>query len=96
MDVPEIDVTEGPLFNSTTSFKNVQEDNLNVLKGETPGQVYAYRYNDTRVVLGTRRLDVFGAAVGIKVIANGSYQCFASNANETEISALDIIVIGLY
>lgn len=96
MDVAEVNVTaDGALFNFTSSsfsYESLQENERTILSNELAGQVYAYRINDTHLALGTRRADVFGAAVGIGVIANGTYQCFASNPYENQTAPLDIII----
>ena len=95
MTVPEVSISEVPLFDSSSStFSFLNENKRKVLMNELPGQLYAYRYDDTRLALGTRRQDVFGAAIGIEVIANGSYQCFASNGNANAAAMLDINVKG--
>ena len=56
------------------------------------GQVYAYRHNETYVVLGTRKREVFGTAVGIGVISSGQYQCIAINdlANNSEAVEIEV------
>lgn len=94
--VEEINATDTKLFNFTsyTFSSDLNEYELNLLKDEQLGQVYAYRINDTRVVLGTRRADVFGAAIGIGEIANGTYECFGENSNTNTTKLLHLNVIG--
>ena len=69
----------------TTDFGGIQE---------TLGQLYAYRYNDTYVVLGTRSAitedGAIQTAVGISEVANGAYHCSAENANATRNSSVAI------
>ena len=52
-----------------------------VVPNEQVGQLYAYRINDSAVVLGTRRASTFGASIGIGSLANGTYRCLAENDN---------------
>ena len=52
-----------------------------VVPNEQVGQLYAYRINDSAVVLGTRRASTFGASIGIGSLANGAYRCLAENDN---------------
>ena len=71
----------------STAFENVTSD--------TPGQLYAYHYSNTSVVLGTR-LSVtpngsIETAVGISEVADGTYRCIARNfANGTSESEINI------
>ena len=94
--VKEINATDTKLFNFTsfTFSSDLNEYELNLLQDEQLGQVYAYRINDTRVVLGTIRADVFGAAIGIGEIASGTYQCFAENANTNSSRNFTLTVKG--
>lgn len=65
--------------------------NLTVLENERAGQVYAYRYNETTVVLGTRKREVFGAAVGIGEASSGLFKCIAYNElNQDHEQVIDI------
>jgi len=72
----------------TTDFGGIQE---------TLGQLYAYRYSDTYVVLGTRSaISEDGAiqtAVRMSEVANGTYHCRAENANATSETSVTIEVV---
>ena len=52
--------------------------------GEQVGQLYAFRVDESNVVLGTRESNESGLCVkiGIQPVANGVYRCVAQNANE--------------
>ncbi len=65
-----------------------------ILQDEIAGQMYSYRYNDTRVVLGTRKRDSLGAAVGIGTVAIGQYKCFAMNERQNKDILLQINVLS--
>lgn len=67
---------------STQSMENFTlSEQSDILNDEKPGQLYAYRYNETTVVLGTRDAKFLGADVGIGPIASGSYVCRTINNN---------------
>ena len=61
--------------------------------GERPGQLYAYRVNNSAAYLGTRDNLTFGASIGIKMVANGMYICDAQNDNENAAASLTVNVI---
>lgn len=61
---------------------------------EQSGQLYAYRVNSSAVYLGTRNAAEFGAAIGIGVIADGTYTCIAQNRNESASVNLTVTVDG--
>ena len=67
-----------------------EEHHLEVLQNEEPGQLYAYRYNNTKVVLGSRKKEIFGAAVGVSMNSKGKYKCVAINDYEREEFDLEI------
>ena len=87
-------VTSGSASDSLTA-DCFQDDRRNVLENERAGQMYAYRYNDTTVVLGTRKRDFLGAEVGIDTVANGTYRCTATNVNGEMSQDINITVQGL-
>ena len=62
--------------------------------GEESGQLYVYRVNSSVAYLGTRREDELGVAIGIGQIADGMYQCFAENINETAVITITVDVTG--
>lgn len=91
-DVTEIDSNDKLNFTSYKFSLALDE----ILSKEKLGQVYAYRLNNSRVILGTRRTDIFGAAIGVREISNGSYQCFAENNDTSNSRVLHLIVIRKY
>lgn len=73
----------------------LNEDQVNVLENEKAGQLYAYRYSNTTVILGTRDASILGANAGIGSIAEGRYRCRAENfRNASDERELDIYVSG--
>ena len=100
MDVLEVNIsTTGPTMPTVgsgsgysmrlTPYSEVdpKEDRTLILNDEEAGQMYAYRYNDTHVVLGSRKGEIFGAAVGTGSISDGQYKCVAnSQYAEAELS----------
>ncbi len=75
------------------SLDLLEEDVRSVLLNESAGQLYAYRCNDTMVILGTRRSDVFGVSIGVDYIASGAYECVAENQNSSNHHEVNITVI---
>ena len=73
-------------------------DGFSVVPNEQVGQLYAYRINDSAVVLGTRRASTFGASIGIGSAASGTYRCVAENdnANSEDITTISINSEFLY
>ena len=63
---------------------------------EEAGQLYAYRLNESAVILGTRDSETLGASVGIKPVASGLYECVTQNINQTEVMPLTISVEGMF
>ena len=57
----------------------------NITSSEQPGQLYAYHFSNSTVVLGTRSAvytainDTFPIVVGISSVAEGMYQCEVTN-----------------
>ncbi len=68
------------------------DDTFSVVPNEQVGQLYAYRINDSAVVLGTRRTSTFGASIGIGSVASGMYRCQAENDNANSQSVININV----
>ena len=91
VNVTEIDVTD---MNFNFSTFTLPEQLCELLKDEVLGGVYSYRTNATRVVLGTRNTDVFGAPIGIQIAANGTYECFAENNQTNNTKQLHLKVLG--
>jgi len=58
--------------------------------------LYAYRLNESAVILGTRDNETFNAPIGIKQVAQGKYRCLTVNVNETETIILTVKVKGMY
>ena len=67
-------------------FQNITEESI--------GQLYAYYYSDTSVVLGTRSAtseESIQMAVGLYAVANGLYVCIVNNfINATSRIDVDI------
>ena len=84
--VPEVSFREdqvtgsGAGGNMLTPISMIEEA-FPVVPNEQVGQLYAYRINNSAVVLGTRRASTFGASIGIGTVASGTYRCLAKNAN---------------
>lgn len=97
-DVPEVNITLSAGTNTTDGSGSGDSEGIDILpidseiESQMAGQVYAYRHNATFVVLGTRKRDVLGAAVGINEISNGKYQCIATNDREQDYQIVDISV----
>ncbi len=70
----------------------VERDVPTKLPTEKAGQLYAYRLNESAVILGTRDNATLGARVGVSLEANGHYECLTKNINETEIIHVNISV----
>ena len=68
----------------------MSDEKFSVIADEQVGQLYAYRINNSAVVLGTRRSSTFGASIGIGSVAQGKYKCIAENENANR--ELDITV----
>ncbi|ORU94334.1 MAG: hypothetical protein A6F71_09240 [Cycloclasticus sp. symbiont of Poecilosclerida sp. M] len=64
-----------------------------ILETEEAGQMYAYRHNATTVALGTRKREVFGAAVGIGLVSNGMFKCIANNDYATDTIDMEVILL---
>ena len=66
-------------------YVNIPEVDLGIssqVSGEKPGQLYAYRVNNSAAYLGTRDDTTLGASVGIKMmVGSGIYRCYAQNEN---------------
>ena len=73
---------------------SMSDNGFPVVPNEQVGQLYAYRINDSAVVLGTRRASTFGASIGIGSVASGTYQCLAENANANSESSVTISVLS--
>ena len=58
----------------------MSNERISVIPDEQVGQLYAYRINNSAVVLGTRRTSSFGASIGIELVAQGKYRCIAENS----------------
>lgn len=74
--------------------RNENASGFSQVSMEQSGQLYAYRVNSSSVYLGTRNAGEFGAAIGVGVIANGSYMCIAQNRNESASVNLAVTVEG--
>ena len=85
-----INITEVNMSNIGEVFKQT----TNPAVSKEIGQVYAYKYSDTKVELGTGMYGLFHAAVGISEIANGTYECFAENNNASSWIKVHINVTG--
>ena len=94
IDIPEINISSRIILGMPSSTELLGSNERDILMTEIAGQLYAYRVNDTYVVLGTRKADVFGAAVGADSIANGAYQCFASNEYNNVSASIFITIPG--
>ena len=73
---------------------SMSDNGFPVVPNEQVGQLYAYRINDSAVVLGTRRASTFGASIGIGSVTSGTYQCVAENDNANSESNVTISVLS--
>ena len=73
---------------------STEDDEFSAVPYEQVGQLYAYRINDSAVILGTRRANSLGASIGIGSIAQGIYQCLAENANAKSEKEINISVLS--
>lgn len=89
----ELDTTAGSGSGDSSTITPIFEPHY-VLETEQAGQMYAYRHNATTVVLGTRKREVFGAAVGIGLVSNGMFKCIATNDYATD--TIDMKVISVF
>ena len=86
--VPDDIVTSMPTSGAyITDFENVAEESV--------GQLYAYYYTETSVVLGTRSATSLNGtiqmAIGLSAFANGVYVCMVENfINTTNRIDVDI------
>lgn len=71
----------------------LEPDLSSILATERAGQMYVYRYNDTTVTLGTRSRKIFGAAVGIGEISNGSFRCMAVNQQYKQDEEVFVLIV---
>ena len=78
--------------NADNILTPINDDMFSVVTNEQVGQLYAYRINDSAVVLGTRRASTFGVSIGIGSVANGTYRCFAENDNANDQRIISINV----
>ena len=69
---------------------SINDEEFSVAPDEQVGQLYAYRINDSAVILGTRESSTFGASIGIGSVAGRTYQCLAENANANRDSRITI------
>ena len=72
----------------------MSDEEFSVIPDEQVGQLYAYRINNSAVVLGTRRSSTFGASIGIGSVAQGIYQCMAKNAHAKNDLVISISVLS--
>ena len=82
-----------------TEYENVPEVEKYLtgqIFDERAGQLYAYRLNESAVILGTRDNETLGSPVGIKSVADGSYECLIQNPNAIETKLLTISVTGMF
>ena len=65
---------------------------------EILGQLYAYRINNSAVVLRTRETFYLDQRIpiGISQVAKGEYTCTARNANEMDEVSVNIDIVGEY
>ena len=75
---------------------SMSDNGFPAVPNEQVGQLYAYRINDSAVVLGTRRASTFGASIGIGSVANGTYRCLAENDNAKSESSVTISVLSKF
>ena len=102
--IPEVPFREDPMIGSgigagdgISNAGNMltpisMSDGFSVIPNEQVGQLYAYRINDSAVVLGTRRASTFGASIGIGSVASGTYQCLAENDNTNSENVVTISI----
>jgi hypothetical protein len=70
------------------------------LTEDSVGRLYAYRYTNTSVVLGTRSAEIdtgrgLYMAVGLSDSANGEYVCFAENFPERELRGISTYTVTI-
>ena len=73
------------------------------LSSESVGQLYAYRYSNTSVVLGTRSAsgligdsnEVVQMAIGLSAVADGMYVCVAENFPHRNNSGTSSITVNI-
>lgn len=86
---PGVDGTD---TNNKLTPISMSMEEFSVVPGEQVGQLYAYRINNSAVVLGTRKAGTFGASIGIGSVAQGRYQCHAENVNANSNVEITIFV----
>ena len=95
MRVDEVDASVREVSGFSMQNGGLVGDSIDFPAREEVGQLYAYRMSDSNVVLRTRESYEIGqpVAIGIQVIANGTYVCVSANANEQRMRTLTIGVI---
>ena len=109
MELIELEVINIPLIGVSGSGSSMMPDDTVIsmpasgaditdfesIKEESVGQLYAYYYSETSVVLGTRSATssdgTIQMAVGLSAVANGVYVCIVENfINATSRIDVDI------
>ena len=93
---------ESPLTSMLTSTGADIAD-FTELSSESVGQLYAYRYSNTSVVLGTRSAsgligdsnEVVQMAIGLSAVADGMYVCVAENFPHRNKSGISSITVNI-
>ena len=93
---------ESPLISMLTSTgANIAD--FTELSSESVGQLHAYRYSNTSVVLGTRSAsgligdsnEVVQMAIGLSAVADGMYVCVAENFPHRNNSGISNITVNI-
>ena len=96
LPLPEVDLSDGSESGQSGLGEDITTDRFAFPDVEQVGQLYAYRLNNSAVVLRTREsYDMMGQRIpiGIKQVAHGMYQCEAKNANLNVIK--DVMITNL-
>ena len=97
--------TDALMNNTITSMLTSGADiaDFTELSSESVGQLYAYRYSNTSVVLGTRSAsgligdsnEVVQMAIGLSAVADGMYVCVAENFPHRTLSGISDITVNI-
>ena len=86
-----------PALNMDRSGADIRDFNLTE---DSVGRLYAYRYTNTSVVLGTRSAEIdtgrgLYMAVGLSDSANGEYVCIAENFRERDLRGMSTYTVTI-
>ena len=76
------------------SSSSTDDPDYTVLQSQQPGQLYAFRVSQNRVVLRTR-VETGDVRIGVQSPAEGQYGCVATNFDKTLSITIEVRPIGM-